>query len=85
MLDEIQQRAREVIMLVLARKKDQQVVIQLGEETVLVRVLDVNGDRVRLGITAPRSVAVHREEVARRIRELQEQLDTPVADAIPQS
>ena len=57
-------------MLVLSRKKDQQLVIQLGEETVLVRVLDVNGDRVRFGITAPRSVPIHREEVARRIEEL---------------
>ena len=73
-------------MLVLSRKKDQQLVIQLGEETVLVRVLDLNGDRVRLGITAPRSVAVHREEVARRIQEeLREQLSASVADAVPQS
>ena len=39
-------------MLVLSRKTDQQLVIELGEETVLVRVLDVNGDRVRFGITA---------------------------------
>jgi carbon storage regulator len=59
-------------MLVLSRKKDQQLVIQVGEENVLVRVLDVNGDRVRLGIIAPRSVAVHREEVARRIQESEE-------------
>ena len=85
MLDDIQQRAREVIMLVLTRKKDQQLVIQLGEETVLVRVLELNGDRVRLGLTAPRSVTIHREEVARRIQELQAQLGAPVADAIPQS
>ena len=55
-----------------------------GGGTVLVRVLNVNGDRVRLGITAPRSVAVHREEVARRIQqELQEHVGAPVADALP--
>ena len=72
-------------MLVLSRKEDQQLVIQMGQETVLVRVLDVNGDRVRLGITAPRSVAVHREEVARRIQEFQEQPGVAVADAAPQS
>jgi carbon storage regulator len=54
-------------MLVLTRRKSEQLVIKLGDETVLVRVLDVSRDRIRLGIVAPREVAVHREEVARRI------------------
>jgi carbon storage regulator len=72
-------------MLVLSRKKDQHLVIQLGEETVMVRVLDVNGDRVRFGITAPRSVPIHREEVARRLQKLQEEPDTRLADAVPQT
>jgi len=72
-------------MLVLSRKKDQQLVIQLGEETVLVRVLDVNGDRVRFGITAPKSVPIHREEVARRIEELQEESGTRLVEAVPQT
>jgi carbon storage regulator len=75
----------EAIMLVLSRKKDQQLVIQLGKETVLVRVLDVNGDRVRFGITAPKSVPIHREEVARRIQELQEESSTRLVDAVPQT
>jgi len=72
-------------MLVLSRKKDQQLVIQLGKATVLVRVLDVNGDRVRFGITAPKSVPIHREEVARRIQELQEESSTRLVDAVPQT
>ena len=72
-------------MLVLSRKKDQQLVIQLGEETVMVRVLDVNGDRVRLGITAPSSVPIHREEVVRRIQELQEGRGARAGDVLPQS
>jgi carbon storage regulator len=67
-------------MLVLSRKKDQQLVIQLGEETVLVRVLGLNGDRVRFGITAPKSVPIHREEVARRLQALPDDLDAPVSD-----
>lgn len=71
-------------MLVLSRKKDEQLVISLGEETVWVRVLDVNGDRVRIGITAPRSVAIHREEVARRIQDTQDDLGVSRADAVPQ-
>ena len=56
-------------MLVLSRKQDEQIVIQCGAETIVVRVLEVVGWRVRIGITAPRSMAVHREEVARRIQE----------------
>ena len=66
-------------MLVLSRKKDEQLVIRLGEQTVVIRVLDVARDRVRIGIIAPRSVAVHREEVARRIKEWQEGLDQVLA------
>jgi carbon storage regulator len=62
-------------MLVLTRKKDEQIVITLGEETVFVRILDVARDRVRVGITAPRSVAIHREEVARRIQALLDDAD----------
>jgi len=54
-------------MLVLTRRKFEQLVITLGDQTVLVRVIDVGRDRVRLGITAPKEVAIHREEVARRI------------------
>jgi len=54
-------------MLVLTRRKFEQLVITLGDQTVLVRVIDVGRDRVRLGITAPKEVAIHREEVAKRI------------------
>ena len=61
-------------MLVLSRKKDEELVVTIGAQTVVVRVLSVVGDRVRLGITAPRDVAVHREEVARRIKVEQKEL-----------
>jgi carbon storage regulator len=56
-------------MLVLTRRTNEQLVITMGDQTVFVRVLDVSRDRVRLGIVAPREIAVHREEVARRIAE----------------
>lgn len=72
-------------MLVLTRRKGEQIVIRLGAETVVVRIADVTRDRVRLGITAPRSVAVHREEVARRIEEWPNDLDPLLADATLQS
>jgi len=44
----------------------------IGED-VVITVLEVRGDQVRLGIKAPRSVAVHREEVfAELVRQNQE-------------
>jgi len=47
-------------MLVLQRKKDEAIVIN---ENVKVEIVDVRGDKVKLGITAPREVSVHREEI----------------------
>jgi carbon storage regulator len=47
-------------VLVLTRRANQSIMI--GDE-VVVTVLDVRGDQVRIGIKAPRSVDVHREEV----------------------
>lgn len=47
-------------MLVLSRKKDEQIVI--GDD-VVITVVDFRGNKVRLGIDAPREVAVHRREV----------------------
>lgn len=47
-------------MLVLSRKKNEEIVIN---DTIVVTVVEVKGDRVRLGITAPRDVTVHRREV----------------------
>jgi len=47
-------------MLVLSRYKDESIMI--GEE-IEVTVVDVRGNKVRLGITAPRSIPVHRKEV----------------------
>jgi carbon storage regulator CsrA len=47
-------------VLVLTRRANQSIMI--GED-VVVTVLDVRGDQVRIGIKAPRSVDVHREEV----------------------
>ncbi|MBS1723740.1 MAG: carbon storage regulator CsrA [Armatimonadetes bacterium] len=51
-------------MLVLTRKVNQSIVIGDGIEVV---VLEVRGEQVRLGIKAPRDVAVHRKEVFEQI------------------
>ncbi len=55
-------------MLILARHTHQS--IEIGSD-IIVTVLAVNGTQVRLGIKAPKHIPVHREEVARRIREEQ--------------
>jgi carbon storage regulator len=47
-------------MLVLTRRKNQSIVI--GDD-IIITVLDVKGDQIRLGITAPRNVQVYREEL----------------------
>jgi carbon storage regulator len=47
-------------VLVLTRRANQSIVI--GDD-VTITVLEVRGDQVRIGITAPRAVTVHREEV----------------------
>lgn len=48
-------------MLVLSRKKDEDIVIAEGE--IVIRVIDIRGDRVRLGIEAPNDIPVHRREI----------------------
>jgi len=47
-------------MLVLSRKKNESIVIA---DTITVTVVEIRGDKVRLGIVAPRDVPVHRQEV----------------------
>ena len=52
-------------MLVLSRQKDESIMI--GDDVEIV-IVDVRGDKVRLGITAPREIAVHRKEVYEAIQ-----------------
>ena len=47
-------------MLVLSRKENEKIVIN---ENITIVVVEIRGDKVRLGIEAPREVSVHREEV----------------------
>ena len=53
-------------MLVLTRSVGERLVINDGE--IKISVLEVKGNQVRIGIDAPRSVSVHREEVFEKIR-----------------
>jgi len=57
-------------MLVLSRQRDE--TIMIGDEIELT-VVDIRGDKVRLGIKAPPRIAVHRKEVYDAIRRENEQ------------
>jgi carbon storage regulator len=47
-------------MLVLSRKKDESIVIN---NDITIVVVEIRGDKVRLGVEAPKEVPVHRQEV----------------------
>src|SRR3954465_15008353 len=52
-------------MLVLSRQKDETIII--GDD-IEITVVDIRGDKVRLGVSAPKSISVHRKEVYEAIR-----------------
>ena len=52
-------------MLVLSRQKDESIMVG---DNVEITIVDVRGDKVRLGITAPKEIPVHRREVYEAIQ-----------------
>jgi carbon storage regulator len=59
-------------MLVLSRKKDEKIVIG---DNISIMVVEIRGDKVRLGIEAPRDISVHRREVYEAIKRKQSEGD----------
>jgi len=55
---------KESEMLVLSRKVEESIIIN---ENITITIVDIRGDKIRVGIDAPAEVAVHREEVAELI------------------
>ena len=53
-------------MLVLSRKKHEEIVIVIGNG-ITITIVDIRGDKVRIGIKADENVAVHRKEIYDRI------------------
>jgi carbon storage regulator len=51
-------------MLVLSRKTEEDILIG---DSVVVKIIEIRGDKVRLGIEAPKDVPVHRREIAEAI------------------
>ncbi|MDC7225122.1 MAG: carbon storage regulator CsrA [Spirochaetales bacterium] len=51
-------------MLILSRRKDESIII---DDKIEVSIVDIKGDQVKLGINAPRSVKIYRQEVYREI------------------
>ena len=47
-------------MLILSRRRDEEIVIG---DNIIILIVDVRGNKVRLGITAPKEIPVHRREI----------------------
>ncbi len=53
-------------MLALSRRKDEAIVIN---DNIEIKVIDIKGDQVKLGISAPKSVPIYRKEVYLQIQD----------------
>lgn len=52
-------------MLILSRKKDESIII---DDEIIIKIIEIDNNRVQLGIEAPRTVTIHREEVYKEIQ-----------------
>lgn len=60
-------------MLVLSRKKNESIVIN---DNISIVVVEIRGDKVRLGVEAPKEVSVHRREVYDAIKQFDNETDS---------
>lgn len=66
-------------MLVLTRKKNEEIVLGTGANAVVVRVLEVATDRVKLGVVAPQTVNVLRKELLTQTKQKKNGVERPAA------
>jgi carbon storage regulator len=62
----------ESVMLVLSRKKNESIVLGEGENQIVLSVIEIRGDKVRLGIQANPKIPVHRKEIYEQIQKEKE-------------
>jgi carbon storage regulator len=67
-------------LLVLSRKVDQTIVIQ---QNITIKVLEITGDRVKLGINAPRDVVILRQELQDDVGQENLRAARPAAEVSP--
>lgn len=68
-------------MLVLSRKTGESLVLETGRDTITIAVVEIRGNKVRIGVDAPASTIVIRDELSRRLRLMhpeEEAADDPV-------
>ena len=68
-------------MLVLSRQRDESIIIG---DNIVITIVDIRGDKVRLGIQAPKEIPVHRQEVYDAIKRESGQAENK-ADSVPDS
>jgi len=64
-------------MLVLSRKKNESIVIKAGEEMISLVVVEIRGDKCRIGLEAEKHVVIHRQEVFDAIQRKKETAGQP--------
>jgi carbon storage regulator len=64
-------------MLVLSRKPQERLIVN---DNIIITVVEIKGDRVRIGIEAPKDVSIHRSEVYDRIQQEETEHKTLWAD-----
>ena len=65
-------------MLVLSRKKNESIIIN---DDITITVVEIRGDKVRLGVEAPKEVPVHRREVYDAIKRNEAAASAPASEA----
>ena len=74
-------RQGDEAMLVLSRKKNESIII---DDHITITVVEIRGDKVRLGIEAPKEISVHRREVFEAIQNQARRLaEETAADGFP--
>jgi carbon storage regulator len=66
-------------MLILSRRKDESIII---DDKIEISIVDIKGDQVKLGINAPRSVKIYRQEVYLEIKKENAAAAQSSADAL---